>query len=60
MTRLPGYRLFTIACLVMMSASSCQQQPTASKTTAMPSSEILQEQLDEILDFTFQQRRLTL
>ena len=60
MTRLPGYRLFTVAGLLMMSAVGCQQQPTTSKTTAMPSSEVLQKQLDDILDFTFQQRRLTL
>ena len=61
MARLPGYRLFTVSCLLLMiSSNGCQQQPATPKTASTPSVEKLPERLDDILDFTFQERRLSL
>ena len=61
MAPLPGYRLFTVTCLLLMiSSNGCQQQPAILKTAPTPSAEKLQERLDDILDFTFQERRLSL
>jgi hypothetical protein len=60
MTRLPGYRFYLLACLLMVSLASCRQQPATSSNAPVPSAETLQEQLDNILDFTFQERRLSL
>jgi len=60
MTRITGYHLHLLACMLMISLPSCQRQPATSSSNPALSAETLQEQLDNILDFTFQERRLSL
>ena len=58
----PGNRCFTVICLLLLISSpcGCRRQPPNPETAAIPSTETLQKQLDDILDFTFQERRLSL
>ncbi len=58
----PGNRCFPVICLLLLISSpwGCRRQPSNPETTATPSTETLQKQLDDILDFTFHERRLSL
>ena len=61
MTRLPRDHCFTFTCLLLISTlCGCRRQPPTNETAITPSNETMQERLDDILDFTFQERRLSL